>query len=162
MSHTALSLSASPNPRLLEMRILTHHVGDERFAFLKGKWKNSWERLKNEARRDKDRPGEEKAMSALVGGYESSEEGDEGDDGEMRDGDKRPPPPPPDADLPPEPPEAPISENDSPSEGTKVHGPEQDVKDAVGNDEEKKSLRRQRAEEWKRKRAAQKEAEDTP
>lgn len=144
MSHTAQSLSTSPNPRLLEMRILTHHAQDERFDFLRGRYKDTWIRLKSEARQVKAKPKEEKAMGALVGGYESS---DDEMEGEVM-GPLASPPPPPPGEAPPEPDDAHTSPSvvDEREEEHESH--------LIGKDEEEtKRQRRLRAEEWKRKRA---------
>ncbi|KAF5368022.1 hypothetical protein D9758_004490 [Tetrapyrgos nigripes] len=46
MRRTANSILTSPNPAQLEMRILANHGGDKRFAFLRGRWKRSWEVVK--------------------------------------------------------------------------------------------------------------------
>jgi hypothetical protein len=155
MSHTALALSASPNPQVLEMRILANHASDERFAFLKGRWKDAWERVKAEVRKGKataEAPKERKTVGALIGGYASSdEEEDEGDgEGPGPPGDSPPPPPPPP--LPPleEPPQPP-----SPPPDPKARNGN-DLGGIAGTDldaeEEKRRQRRLRAEEWKRKR----------
>ena len=48
MHRTATHILQSPNPALLEMRILANHGADTRFAFLRGRWKNAWEGLKAE------------------------------------------------------------------------------------------------------------------
>lgn len=150
MSHTAFSLSSSPNPRLLEMRIMTHHANDDRFAFLRGRYKSIWLQTKEEARKSKSRPKEEKAMGALVGGYESSDEDDE--DNEPED---LPPTPPPDDGFPHEPPLP-----DSGPSKSDEQGAETKVADDEVDEEEKKRERRRRAEEWKRKRARGKEVDD--
>lgn len=151
MSHTALALSASPNPQILEMRILANHASDERFAFLKGRWKDAWERVKAEVRRGKataEAPKERKTVGALIGGYASSEEEDEGGDGEgpEQPGDSPPPPPPPleEPPRPPSPPPDPEARNGSDRSG--LAGTDLDA------EEEKRRQRRLRAEEWKRKR----------
>lgn len=80
MEHTAKSLLASPNSQVLELRILTHHAGDTRFSFLKGRYKDTWESIKR---------GEKPAQAAtttgssglggLMGGYDSDDESEEGD-----------------------------------------------------------------------------------
>jgi hypothetical protein len=47
MRHTYKSLAASPNPQVLELRILTHHSGDTRFSFLKGRYRAAWDAIKS-------------------------------------------------------------------------------------------------------------------
>lgn len=108
--------------------------------------------------------GEAKAVGALIGGYESSnEEGDEGEEGDEDEDDRddqerevegeMPPvpedePPPPPMDQPPE----------VGSYGGNVHedrDQEEDAPDKQEEEEEKKRLRRLKVEEWKRKRAAE-------
>lgn len=54
MSHTATSIFSSPNPSILEMRILTHHSSDERFAFLRGRWRNAWDKVKGDIKGEKE------------------------------------------------------------------------------------------------------------
>jgi len=53
MERTATHLVASPNPGQLEMRILTNHGADDRFAFLRGRWKDSWQKIKANAESEK-------------------------------------------------------------------------------------------------------------
>lgn len=155
MSHTALSFTSSPNPRLLEMRIMTHHANDERFAFLRGRYKDTWSKMKAETSRRKTRPKEEKAMGALVGGYESSDE-------ESTDEPSMPPPLPPPPLSPPPKDEASLEpefmqmEDRTQAEHVVEDGK---VAESAVDEEEKKRLRRQRAEEWKRKRAKGKDVD---
>lgn len=47
MERTAASIAKSPNPQQLEMRILANHGSDPRFAFLRGRWKQSWALIKS-------------------------------------------------------------------------------------------------------------------
>jgi hypothetical protein len=96
MEHTAKSLVASPNPQVLELRILTHHAGDARFSFLKGRYKGTWEAIKRG-----DKPVEATTtgsggLGGLMGGYDS----DESDDG-SEEGDPPLPPPLPPSEEPP-------------------------------------------------------------
>ena len=56
---------------------MTHHANDERFDFLQGRYRTTWMKVKEKVRRDEARPKEEKAMGALVGGYESGDEEEE-------------------------------------------------------------------------------------
>ncbi|KAB5591875.1 hypothetical protein CTheo_4663 [Ceratobasidium theobromae] len=46
MRRTAAHLGGSPNPIQLEMRILANHGTDPRFAFLRGRWKRAWARMR--------------------------------------------------------------------------------------------------------------------
>ncbi|KLO11964.1 hypothetical protein SCHPADRAFT_905547 [Schizopora paradoxa] len=46
MRRAARHIVTSPDPVLLEMRILANHGSDGRFAFLRGRWKHNWQRLK--------------------------------------------------------------------------------------------------------------------
>ncbi|KAF8734486.1 hypothetical protein RHS02_06779, partial [Rhizoctonia solani] len=55
MRRTATHIRASPNPTQLEMRILANHGADPRFAFLRGRWKKVWARM---------RQGQESSMNA--------------------------------------------------------------------------------------------------
>ncbi|ORX36786.1 hypothetical protein BD324DRAFT_468360 [Kockovaella imperatae] len=157
MSHTAMSLSKSPNPSLLEMRILANHSTDERFAFLRGRWKDIWVRIKDEVRRQRRvEPGlkekEERNVGMLVGGYESDEPEDEAEedeeeeeqmDRESREPSNSPPPPPP---SPP---------GDPPSQGDRRQSPIRLPVVANANDEDKRLERRRKVEEWKMRREAQ-------
>ena len=156
MSHTAISLSKSPNPHLLEMRILANHSNDDRFAFLKGRWKDAWEKAKEGVRKSrqndpKKKEKEEKAMGALVGGYESSEDETEDGDG--------PPPPPRDLmdSLPPPPPDDDNTAQSPPGplDVDPPRKPQGSPRPKSSEDEaEKQRIRRLRAEEWKRNRTA--------
>lgn len=87
MLRTAAAVRSSAKPKQLELRILTHHGGNERFAFLRkeggGRANEIWERLKAgkklswedvdpdaEVKRDcKDK----EAMTGLLSGYDSDE-----------------------------------------------------------------------------------------
>lgn len=154
MQHTAASLLKSPNPKVLESRILMNHTSDERFEFLRGRWKLTWERTKKDAKAKHDllsgkNEKEKKSVGSLIGGYESSDE-DDGDEEEGGPPSFSPPPPPPDIELPP-----------LPDEGDPiVTGSDSRVDPAVTEDatptqeeEDRQRLRRLKAEEWKRKRA---------
>ena len=50
MRKTAAHLLSSPNPAVLELRILANHGADPRFAFLRGRWSRSWDSIKAQAR----------------------------------------------------------------------------------------------------------------
>ncbi|WVQ82140.1 hypothetical protein IAT38_004268 [Cryptococcus sp. DSM 104549] len=157
MAHTAQAIISSPNPSLLEMRILANHASDERFLFLKGRWASAWEAAKKEVRdkREAERSRKEKAkgLGGLMGSYESgSDSGSEEDEA--------PPPPPPEGGPPPPPPadEGSAPPPPPPPPDHAVPGEGEGAKEVPGGDdeEEKKRQRRLRAEEWKRKRAAAK------
>lgn len=144
MMHTATSLLASPNPRILESRILTNHARDERFEFLKGRWKLTWDRTKKDATAKKDllsgrSEKEKKSVGTLIGDYASSDE-DESD--------AQTPPPPPGEEMPP----SPADLVEEMMESAQVEA-EVDKTGEVEVDEEKKRIRRLKAEEWKRQRA---------
>lgn len=162
MRHTARSLSESPDPRVLEMRILANHAKDERFAFLRGRYNAIWTGTKDHVRRVKmedpaRKKKEEKAVGALLGGYDSSDEedGDETDQGGDPVGPPASPPPP----SPPmkDSPRAltPLSVGESASIDT-IRQP--DGQDSAEAEAEKQKERRRRAEEWKRQRAEAKSA----
>jgi hypothetical protein len=151
MQHTAASLLKSPNPKVLESRILMNYTSDERFEFLRGRWKLIWERTKKDAKAKQDllsgkNEKEKKSVRSLIGGYESSDEDEEDEGGPPS---LSPPPPPPDIDLPPLPEEGDlIAGSDSRIDATTA------TEDATLTEEEdRKRLRRLKAEEWKRKRA---------
>ena len=83
MHRTATHILQSPNPALLEMRILANHGADTRFAFLRGRWKNAWEGLKAEllAQKEKEKLGGNGGGGGLGGlaGYgESDDDEDSG------------------------------------------------------------------------------------
>ncbi|KAG9124823.1 hypothetical protein FRC07_010103 [Ceratobasidium sp. 392] len=80
MTRTATHILASPNPAQLEMRILANHGADPRFAFLKGRWKRAWVRMKNEAskeEREKEGAGERKEKTGGIGGLAGYASGSE-------------------------------------------------------------------------------------
>jgi len=62
MDRTARHLLTSPNPAQLEMRILANHGAHQRFAFLRGRWRNAWQRIKLAARAEKDNLEKEKSL----------------------------------------------------------------------------------------------------
>ena len=49
MRKTAAHILSSPNPAVLELRILANHGADPRFAFLRGRWSRSWDSIKAQA-----------------------------------------------------------------------------------------------------------------
>lgn len=94
MVKTAAAVRAATKPKQLELRILTHHGGDERFAFLRrngGRANEVWERLKaGETLKWEDVDESEEAESrrkgvaqaaGLLSGYDSESESE----GERRD-----------------------------------------------------------------------------
>lgn len=157
MQHTAASLLRSPNPKVLESRILMNHTSDERFEFLRGRWKLTWERTKKDAKAKHDllsgkNEKEKKSVGSLIGGYESSDEDEEDDEDEKEGGPPSlsPPPPPPDIELPP----LPDEENliDAGSDGRIDPAATEDTT-PTEEEEDRQRVRRLKAEEWKRKRA---------
>ena len=156
MQHTAASLLKSPNPKVLESRILMNHTSDERFEFLRGRWKLTWERTKKDAKVKHDllsgkNEKEKKSVGSLIGGYESSDEDEdeeENDVGELP-SPSPPPPPPPDIDLPPLPDEG----NPGLSDRDGLVDNEAAAVTPVSEEEDRQKFRRLKAEEWKRKRA---------
>jgi hypothetical protein len=159
MQHTAASLLKSPNPKILESRILMNHTSDERFEFLRGRWKHIWERTKKDAKAKHEllsgkSEKERKSVGSLIGGYESSEDEDEDEDEEKEGGPPSlspPPPPPPDTELPPVPEE--YNPLDTVSAGNTGSHSTKEVTPAEEEEEERQRIRRLKAEEWKRKRA---------
>ncbi|WWC70325.1 uncharacterized protein I206_104275 [Kwoniella pini CBS 10737] len=176
MKHTAKAISSSPNSSILEMRILTNHSTDERFSFLKGRYKCIWEKVKNELKKEKEgeRRKEEKSKGlglGGLGGYDSDDDSGTDNSSESNKGnnekefsitlpefpsnndDQSSSPPPP---LPPQ------GETSPPPPLPHTDNLEQPQKQVIQNEhpevdeEEKKRLRRLRMEEWKRKRAAEK------
>jgi hypothetical protein len=152
MQHTAASLLKSPNPKVLESRILMNHTSDERFEFLRGRWKLTWERTKKDAKAKHDllsgkNEKEKKSVGSLIGGYESSDEDEEDEGGPPS---LSPPPPPPDIDLPPLPEEKDLIDAASESH---IEPEAAEQATSVAEEEDRQRLRRLKAEEWKRKRA---------
>lgn len=132
MKHTFVSLSASPNPALLEMRILAHHGADRRFDFLKGRYARAWRGVKNPAPKAD-------AMGSLLGGYESSEDEDEEGEGGQDAADEAKP-----MAAPP---------TDTPDAGMAVDATATPTADEA-QEEEKRRLRREKARLWAEKRKA--------
>ncbi|KAL7421757.1 hypothetical protein Q5752_003528 [Cryptotrichosporon argae] len=106
MAHTALSLARSPDPTTLEIKIMTHHASDARFAFLRGQWASAWARAKVDAaqavRREKGLD-KEKGLGGLMGEYSSGSDDDIDDDDDDRNHDAENPAPEPDEPPPAEP-----------------------------------------------------------
>lgn len=94
MHRTASHILSSPNPAQLEMRILTNHGSDRRFAFLRGRWKRAWNLAKAKARIEKAKTESEErarlteksipkpAGLGIVAGYGSDSDDSAQDDGE--------------------------------------------------------------------------------
>ena len=144
MRRTAGHLASSPNPVQLEARILANHGADKRFAFLRGRWRNAWTDMKNEARleilRKKREEESKKASTTKGGGSLLTGLADYGDSDEDSDADEE-------------------RKNEEPVEEvvevSKPPPPEAD-------DEAKKEARRARAREWASKRRADKNADGAP
>jgi len=64
MERTAKHLLTSPNSGQLEMRILANHGSDQRFAFLRGRWRNIWQTIKLLAKEEKEK-SEPKSMEVI-------------------------------------------------------------------------------------------------
>jgi hypothetical protein len=73
MRRTASHIQSSANPGQLEMRILANHGSDPRFAFLRGRWKDTWNKIKQDvsSKESDTAVGRGSAMGALAG-YEDS------------------------------------------------------------------------------------------
>jgi len=76
MRRTAKHIMSSPNPAQLEMRILANHGGDKRFAFLRGRWKRSWEVVKGLARIEIKKEQSEKEEAKQSSGLGLADYGD--------------------------------------------------------------------------------------
>ena len=75
MRRTAAHILAAQNSAQLEMRILANHGADKRFAFLRGRWKNTWLAIKARIRESQKAPEPPTAPSALgLGDYGDSDE----------------------------------------------------------------------------------------
>ncbi|CED83053.1 hypothetical protein [Phaffia rhodozyma] len=140
MEHTSKSLQASPNPNVLELRILTNHGSDPRFAFFRGRWRKRWEAFKAAAKKPPPPvvsvDGVSKGGLGLLGGYGSDEDDDSdasssGSErkgpGKMRENDE-------------------IRSLDESSKEDKVRIGEEDKDSAA--EEEAKRRRRERAKAW--------------
>jgi hypothetical protein len=147
MEHTAKSLLTSPNPQVLELRILTHHAGDARFSFLKGRYKDTWEAIKRG-----DKPKQPKLKESTGKGGLGGLMGDYGDsdseDSDEPEGVVKPSSPPP---LPPSPP---LPEVVEPSKvnvnDTEALPPAAEQSNSAGEDQEEqaRALRREKARAW--------------
>lgn len=83
------TLSSSPDPALLEIRILTNHGSDERFSFLRkgGKFRDIWEAMRSgkdsEDAAIDEKSIEEKSVGTGLVGYDGSDsDSDSGADNE--------------------------------------------------------------------------------
>lgn len=78
MRRTATHLISSPNPAQLEMRILANHGADKRFAFLKGRWGQSWRlikaklRVEKEEKERKEKQEKEQKGLGMLASYDSN------------------------------------------------------------------------------------------
>ncbi|KAJ9093734.1 hypothetical protein QFC21_006330 [Naganishia friedmannii] len=125
MRHTYKSLAASPNPQVLELRILTHHSGDTRFSFLKGRYKAAWEAIKSG--KDFPKPASTSlpattmaaakvGIGGLMGDYGDSDSEADGS-GEDEEEEAAFAPPVPESDAPPEIPDPPPHEDQEETTG---------------------------------------------
>ncbi|CAE6476146.1 unnamed protein product [Rhizoctonia solani] len=76
MRRTAAHIRASPNPAQLEMRIFANHGADPRFAFLRGRWKRAWARV----RQEQETPPNTETKRSVMGGlsaYASDSDSDQ-------------------------------------------------------------------------------------
>lgn len=76
MKKLHLTLSASPDPSLLEMRILANHGVDPRFSFLRkgGKFREVWDQLRKEVDTVKENPMVASGSGLVAYGSDSEEE----------------------------------------------------------------------------------------
>lgn len=128
MRRTARHVVTSPDPVVLEMRILANHGNDGRFAFLRGRWKHRWQRMKALAKAESEvvnAADNAPSVGLNLADYGDSEE-------EQSDEDSG------DADL------RPRAEMKAPSPP------------AIDPEEEAKAARRARAKEWSARRQADK------
>jgi len=130
-----------------------NHTSDERFAFLRGRWKLTWERTKKDAKAKQDllsgkSEKEKKSVGSLIGGYESSD--DDEDEEQRPPALSPPPPPPPDVDIPPLPDD---QYSDTARQNDHIHSDSGTEVSLAEAEEERQRLRRIKAEEWKKKRA---------
>lgn len=165
MQRTATHILTSPNPSQLEMRILANHGADPRFAFLKGRWKRTWEVMKagvkkemaEKERKEKEaKEGKGKWLGGLMAYDDSDEEGDSDVEKEKKDdGEKQGQP-------------SEVSMNADGGDDTAKTGADavprevaKEDKVAVAADEEaRREARRARAKEWAEKRRLQKLASE--
>ncbi|CAE6497442.1 unnamed protein product [Rhizoctonia solani] len=78
MRRTAAHIRASPNPTQLEMRIFANHGADPRFAFLRGRWKRAWARVRQE--QEQETPPNTETKKSVMGGlstYASDSDSDQ-------------------------------------------------------------------------------------
>jgi hypothetical protein len=113
MRHTLKSLTSSPNPQILELRIMTHHASDPRFSFLKtnGRYSAYWQSLKGGPEKKVEQGTKLGGLMGMYAGSDSgSETGDDSDGEGVREPSGSPPPGPPQSPppLPDEEPPSPI------------------------------------------------------
>ncbi|KDQ12654.1 hypothetical protein BOTBODRAFT_176329 [Botryobasidium botryosum FD-172 SS1] len=140
MNRTVTHILSSPNPAQLEMRILANHGHDPRFAFLRGRWKRAWERMKKP-------PEVQKPVSlGLLGlaGYEDSDEEDENEESAVQPHDSRKV-----QDTESEAQVVAVVQNGPERNASNVEAPEE-IDEDEDEEEREKRLKRKRAEEWAR------------
>ena len=82
MKKTAQHVLSAPNAAQLELRILANHGADKRFAFLKGRWSQTWKRIKTAAQKGKEQPATPNTMLGGLAAYSDSDsDSDQADDG---------------------------------------------------------------------------------
>jgi hypothetical protein len=87
MKKTAQHVFSAPNAAQLELRILANHGADKRFAFLKGRWSQSWRKIKTAAQKGKEQPATSNTILGGLAAYSDSDsDSDQADDG-VREGD---------------------------------------------------------------------------
>lgn len=86
MERTAKHLHSSPNPGQLEMRILANHGADQRFAFLRGRWRIFWQAIKLAAKvEDEAQQRSVQAAENMSGGLVAYGDSDDDDEDEQED-----------------------------------------------------------------------------
>lgn len=81
MQRTARHIQFSPNSAQLEMRILANHGGDDRFAFLRGRWSRHWKVTTDQARTEMLKRDEPVGLGGLAD-Y-GSDDGSDADNGKQ-------------------------------------------------------------------------------
>jgi len=130
MRRTVRHVISSPDPVLLEMRILANHGSDRRFAFLRGRWKHNWRRMKALAKAEiqaESSTANKPSTGLNLGDYGDSDEEQSDEDSSLRDADT--------------------------SDQKETQEPSSDKVDA---EEKSKAARRERAKEWSARRRAEK------
>ncbi|GAA6046465.1 hypothetical protein NBRC10513_001406 [Rhodotorula toruloides] len=156
MTRLHSTLSSSPNPSLLELRILANHSKDERFAFLRegGRWRSVWGeirrgergvdgRRKEKAEEGKAEEAKKEGLAGLVGyGSDSDDEEQEEAGGRVEEDAERAEAAPAEAEATPDP----------PAMGAGVNADDDAERRA------KQALKAEKAREWARKRREAREA----